>query len=100
PLACVVRSVMERSSVSAGDNVLISGPGTIGLLTLQVVIANGGNATVVGTDADKERLKLATTLGASQVLNVNEKEQDELFKRIQGEFDIAFECSGVATSAD
>src|SRR5438067_1258567 len=37
PLACVIHSVLERSQVTPGDIAVITGPGAMGLLTLQVV---------------------------------------------------------------
>jgi len=102
PLACIVRCVIERGSVKAGDHVLVSGPGTIGLLTLQVAKASGGNVVVVGTSKDQARLALAKELGARETVAIDtdgaEKRIWELTEN-QG-FDVAFECSGVAASAD
>ena len=43
PLACVVRGVCERTSITAGDYVLVAGAGVMAQLTAQVVMANGGN---------------------------------------------------------
>ena len=102
PLACVVRSVIERATVKAGDYVLVSGPGTMGILTMQVAIASGGKVVVTGTSIDMERLKLASLLGAVETIVVD---QEDMFKRTQEitgglGFDIAFECAGAAASAD
>jgi len=102
PLACVVRSVIERATVKAGDYVLVSGPGTIGLLTMQLALASGGKVVVTGTTVDKERLKLAAELGALATINVNE---DDLAAKTAeltngAGFDVAFECAGAAPSAD
>ena len=102
PLACVVRSVIERATVKAGDYVLVSGPGTMGLLTMQTAIASGGRVVVTGTSVDKERLQLATELGATATIVVNEEDtQAKTFEITNGcGFDVAFECAGVAPSAD
>ena len=103
PLACVVRAVIEMSTVKPGDYVYISGPGPIGLLTLQVAASSGAKVlAVAGTNADKERLEMALKLGASDIINVNEGNVYECVKEItEGNgFDAAFECAGVAASAD
>src|SRR5699024_5549115 len=52
PLACVVRGLMERSTIKAGDRVLISGCGTIGLLALQIANNHGASVVVTGTSHD------------------------------------------------
>jgi len=102
PLACVTRCVIERSSVKAGDYVLVSGPGAIGLLTAQVASACGGNVTVVGTSKDIDRLSLAKHLGAIETIIVDQEDYvKRSFKITNGNnFDIAYECSGAEASAD
>ena len=102
PLACVVRSVIERSTVKAGDHVLVSGPGTIGLLTMQLAAASGGQVVVTGTTLDRERLKLAWELGAKAVIVVDEEDVGAKVAEITDDsgFDVAFECAGAAPSAD
>lgn len=102
PLACVVRSVIERATVKAGDYVLVSGPGTMGLLTMQVAIASGGRVVVTGTSVDKERLQLAAELGATATIVVNEEDPQAKTSEITNGcgFDVAFECAGAASSAN
>ena len=63
PLACVCNSLSDPASVDAGDEVLVVGPGAIGLLAAQVARANGGRVHVRGTAADEARLALARDLG-------------------------------------
>jgi len=100
PLACCVHGILERTPVTAGDWALISGPGTIGLLGLQLVKANGGKAMVLGTDKDEERLALARRLGAHEVINVQRQDPFPLVQeRTDGlGADLALECAGVAAS--
>lgn len=102
PLACVVRSVIEMSRIKAGDYVLVSGPGAIGLLTMQVAKACGAKVVVTGTDIDVDRLKLAKELGADEVINISEENaKNEAMKLTNNKgFDIVFECAGAAASAD
>ncbi len=102
PLACVVRGVIERSNIKAGDMVYISGPGIIGQLAMQVAIACGASVTVGGTSFDRERLKLAKQCGALEVIVVDEENPAERAIQITSGygFDAAFECAGAAASAD
>ncbi len=63
PLACVCNSLFERSALAAGDEVLVVGPGAIGLLAAQAARAAGGRVHVRGTARDEARLDLARRLG-------------------------------------
>jgi L-iditol 2-dehydrogenase len=63
PLACVCNSMLDPSAVQTGDDVLVVGPGAIGLIAAQVARASGGRVTVRGTDRDGARLGLAGALG-------------------------------------
>jgi L-iditol 2-dehydrogenase len=63
PLACVCNSLLDPPAVQPGDDVLVIGPGAIGLIAAQVARACGGRVTVRGTDRDGPRLALARELG-------------------------------------
>ena len=84
PLACVCHSLLEQSEVRAGDEVLVTGPGTVGLLAAQVARAAGGTVHVRGTSADEARLAAASSLGF-------ETSTTEDGPR---EADVVVECSG------
>jgi len=101
PLACCVHGVIEQTGISAGDVVAIVGPGAIGLLSLQLALAEGGTVVVCGTSDDVERLRLASDLGAAVILDV---ETDDTVERIEEMTegygaDIVLECSGAAPGA-
>jgi L-iditol 2-dehydrogenase len=86
PLACVCHSLLEPApSVSAGDEVLVIGPGPVGLLAAQVARAVGA-ATVHlrGTPRDGTRLMAARGLGFETSTS-----EDGPF-----EADVVVECSG------
>lgn len=101
PLACAVHGVMEMTRVSAGDVVVISGPGPIGLLALQVAKAEGGVVVVCGITQDAERLGIARDLGADHVVNVSEGSAHDLVMELTEGYgaDVAVECAGSADSA-
>jgi L-iditol 2-dehydrogenase len=101
PLACCVHGVNELTNIAAGDVVVLTGPGPIGLLAMQCAKAEGGYLIVCGTSADKARLDLAQQLGADRVVDI----QQEDIKTIVGELtgglgaDVVLECSGAAAAA-
>lgn len=96
PFACCVHAVSELTGVDPNETVLISGPGAIGLLALQVVKAHGARAIVTGTDIDKQRLDTAREMGADFTVNVETDNLGELVNDLTGGFgaDTVFECSG------
>ena len=100
PLTVAVHAVSERSRLESGDWVLITGPGPIGLLVLQVVIAAGGHVIVTGTARDAGRLQLAETLGAEVTVRIDEQDlQSRVAQITQGQgVASAFECSGVGAA--
>jgi len=100
PLACCVRAVLERSVVTAGDVVLISGPGTIGMLCLQLARLAGACVIVSGIERDRPRLELATRLGADAVAWDREQLVRLVKERAPLGVDTAFECAGAAASAE
>lgn len=102
PLACTVHGVLGTAGVRAGDNVVIAGPGPIGLLALQLAKVAGAKVIMIGTDQDLERLKLAKQLGADEVINV--QETTNILDRITDSFcgggaDVVIECSGAPPAA-
>ncbi len=68
PLACCCQTVLEKAQLIAGENVLLTGPGPIGSLCLQLVKLAGCKCIIVGTSRGEERRETAKTLGADLVL--------------------------------
>ncbi len=101
PVACCVHGVIEQTKVSAGDFVAITGPGTIGLLSLQMAKAEGGIVAVCGTSVDANRLKRAAELGADLTIDVEKEDAVEIIKARTGGYgaDVVLECSGAAPAA-
>jgi L-iditol 2-dehydrogenase len=85
PLACVCHSLLEPApAVKAGDDVLMSGPGPVGLVAAQVARASGGRVHVRGTPRDAARLAAARALG----LETSTTDDAPV------EADVVIECSG------
>ncbi|MGH7910925.1 MAG: zinc-dependent alcohol dehydrogenase [Candidatus Dormibacteraceae bacterium] len=94
PLACVCQSLFDPNRVEPGDDVLVTGPGPMGLLAAQAVRAAGGRVLMVGTDHDQVRLAAARKLGFRTTLA-----GDDVGTRELGEGDgpqVVVECSGNA----
>src|SRR5829696_2154105 len=79
----------KKGRVTAGDHVLVTGAGPIGLVTMQVAFAQGATEVTV-TDVAGERLEIARNMGATRVLNVAEEPLDEAGLEV----DVLIECSG------
>lgn len=97
PLAVVVHAT-RRAGLRIGQGVLVTGAGTMGLLTMLVAKAYGASHIVIA-DVNEARLKLAKELGAD--LTVLLKRGDDpvnvgsrIKKEASGPVDIAFECTG------
>lgn len=96
PLACVCNALCDPSVISPGDGVLVTGPGSIGLLAAQVVSASGGRALVVGTESDELRLAKARELGFDTAL----ADDPAALAQFKGRgADVAIECSGSGAAA-
>jgi L-iditol 2-dehydrogenase len=75
----------RKAGVSAGDRVLVTGAGPIGLLAMQVARAFGATQVEI-SDVSEPRLALAERTGASRALHAGEDEPSEA--------DALIECSG------
>lgn len=100
PMTVAIRAVMEQTSVQAGDNVLISGPGPIGLLTVGVAKAHGAKTITCGIGLDERRLACARALGSDVVVDVS---KEDVVQAVQDAtsgvgVDIAVECAGAPDS--
>ena len=76
----------QKAGVSAGDRVLVTGAGPIGLLAAQCARAFGATEITV-TDVNPHRLEMASRTAATRVVNVAEEQ-------IDAEADALIECSG------
>ena len=102
PIACCVRSVIERNHLHAGDYVYVSGPGAIGQVVAQLAKLCGAHVTVAGIPSDSERLQMAKHLGADEIITLEQEDTLPLAEKITDGrlYDAAFECAGVKASSD
>ena len=84
PLACVCHSLLDPPVLNAGDKVLVTGPGPMGLLAAQVARACGCDVVLKGVERDQPRLAIARELGLACTTD----------EPVEGSFDAVLECSG------
>ncbi len=102
PLSVAVRAMTERFSIHAGDRVLVSGVGPVGLLCMAVAKAEGATTILCGVDNDEQRFACGRSMGADLTVNV-EKENVEAIVKDQTDgrgVDVAVECAGAAASLE
>lgn len=75
----------RKAGITAGDRVLVTGAGPIGLLTMQVAHAFGATDVAI-SDVNEHRLAAAERMGADRVLRAGSDDA--------GEVDALIECSG------
>jgi L-iditol 2-dehydrogenase len=95
---------VNLAEISSNTTALVIGAGTIGILTLQALRAAGCSRVFV-TDVDADRLAMARTLGANEILLSDESLNKKLLQLTDNEsMDIALEAVGrnetVATAID
>lgn len=96
PTSVATRAVLERSRVAPGDDVLVEGPGPIGVLVATVADSIGANVVVSGLDADAaHRLPLAERLGVETV-NVDRESFEAYTASVTDGrgYDVVFDATG------
>ena len=85
----------ELGGLVAGESVVVTGPGPIGLLGVAVAKALGAQPVML-TGTRDNRLELGRQLGADHVINVKKEDAVEAVRRLNGGkgVDYVLECSG------
>jgi threonine dehydrogenase-like Zn-dependent dehydrogenase len=85
----------ELGGLVAGESVVVTGPGPIGLLGVAVAKALGAQPVIL-TGTRDNRLKTGIELGADHVVNVRKENPVEAVRRLNGGkgVDYVVECSG------
>ena len=98
PCANAYQALLQKSSFKSGDDVVIYGPGTIGLLCVQIAKASGANnIIVIGTkNALNGRFDIAKELGASHTIVSTDTDAIDQVKAILGGESprIIIDCAG------
>jgi L-iditol 2-dehydrogenase len=101
PAAVAFNAVFVKSRIIPGDTVVVIGPGTIGLMALQMV-RQGGPATVVmvGLKKDQARLELAESLGADRIVYADREDPAGVVMQLGDRLgaDLVVDAVGVSTT--
>lgn len=93
----VTLNALEQAGIFPGDPAVVLGAGPIGLILAQGAKAAGASPVVVtGLRQDWERLSLAKSLGADEIIDVDEEDPVEKVRAMTGGLGAAtvFEVSG------
>lgn len=93
---------ISQGALTAGDVVVISGSGGIGLVLVQLAKLEGATVILLGLERDRHRLKTGAALGADVVVNVERQEALSVVQDLTEGYgaDVVFECAGVPASID
>jgi L-iditol 2-dehydrogenase len=91
----------ELGGLVAGESVVVTGPGPIGLLGVAVAKALGAKPVIL-TGTRENRLKMGLELGADHVVNVRNESPVEAVRRLNGGkgVDYVLECSGAPNAVN
>lgn len=99
PVSCAVTGI-DHCRIKAGDRVAVIGTGFMGLLILQG-LRHSPVEQLVAIDVVQDRLDLAQTLGATEIINRTEYETADLVSQLKGrEFDVVVDTSGHQAGLD
>jgi L-iditol 2-dehydrogenase len=88
----------ELGGLVAGESVVVTGPGPIGLMAVGVAKALGADPVILSGTRDA-RLAIGTKLGADRVVNVNNEKLVPIVKEMTGHgADYVIECAGTETA--
>ncbi|ODS40556.1 MAG: alcohol dehydrogenase [Candidatus Altiarchaeales archaeon WOR_SM1_79] len=100
-LGCVLYGFETVGGYLVGDNVVVIGPGPLGLLSVQVAKVLGAHKVfLVGTR--ESRLKVGLETGADRAINIHEEDPIEIIKDETGGIgvDLVIESSGAKGGLD
>jgi L-iditol 2-dehydrogenase len=91
----------ELGGLVAGESVVVTGPGPIGLLGVAVAKALGASPVIL-TGTRDNRLRIGRELGADHVVNVRNEDAVEAVRRLNGGkgVDYVIECSGAPNAVN
>jgi 2-desacetyl-2-hydroxyethyl bacteriochlorophyllide A dehydrogenase len=91
----------ELGGVVAGESIVVTGPGPIGLLGVAVAKALGAQPVIL-TGTRDNRLQIGRELGADHVINVRKEDAVEAVQRIMHGrgVDYVLECAGAPNAID
>jgi threonine dehydrogenase-like Zn-dependent dehydrogenase len=90
---------IPAGGIEPGENVVVNGPGPIGLMAVQVAKQSGAGKVII-TGTRDERLSLARELGADVAIHIKKEDViKRIFELTRGiGADVVLECAGTSTA--
>lgn len=99
PLGCCINGI-DRSNIKPGDNVVIYGGGTIGLLMLQLAKLKGASKIAL-VEPVEERREMAAKLGANIVIDPLKQDVKEVLHiNKMRHIRVVIECCGLKSTSE
>lgn len=99
PLGCAYKGLVEYSHLTLGEDVVVIGSGTMGLL-LALVAISAGAARVAVVDRVRERLALARKIGVHHTVDTSEGNPISAVREVMPEGpDVVMEAGGTLEAA-
>lgn len=92
-------ALVHTARLRTGQSVLVVGLGGVGLAAILGAVA-GGARQVIAADIVKDKLDLASSLGATHVVQADADDALEQVRRISGGVDIALEFAGTGPALE
>lgn len=98
PVTVCVHAILEQSPVQPGDVVLVTGPGSIGIISAMIARASGAQVILAGVGKDAKRLEIAKSLGIQRVVDIEKEDLLAVVFSLTSDAgaDVVLECSGNA----
>ena len=98
PHAVAYQTMCVNSTIRPGDLVVVLGPGPIGLLCTRMAALAGANPLIVaGVSADASRLETARQLGATDTVDLQKQNLDEIVRAFRPEgADLVCDATGAS----
>jgi len=95
PVVATIHAMQERTTVRAGDFVVVVGSGPMGLMGVQFAKLRGASKVVlIGLRKDEKRLQVGKGVGADYILYSEEKPEEAVLDLSRGKgADFVLECS-------
>jgi threonine dehydrogenase-like Zn-dependent dehydrogenase len=95
-VTAIIHIMQERTSVKAGDFVVVVGPGPMGLLGVQFAKIRGASeVALIGLKKDKKRLEVGERTGADHILYSEEQPEKAVMELTGGKgADLVLEAAG------
>jgi len=95
PIAATHHLIQERAQVKVGDDVVVVGPGPMGILTVQYAKVCGAHRIfLIGLKSDEKRLRIGEQVGADYILYSEEEPEKTVMEVTNGKgAEFVLECS-------